>query len=259
MRSNPFRKRLRSNSPRRTILVPHEYEGIDIPIRIYFEARRNVRISIGQENVLLRIPYNISESAIQKHMNWAKLWVNEQMKKSTTLLHRFISKNYCDGDAIKINGEEFLIRLIKEARKSIGIKINEGNLIIKIPKDIPTNELNRAIKLALSRFFGRYYKQQVEKRIDQLNDLYFNEPLQSIRIKYNKSNWGSCSAKRNINISSRLLFAPQEVQDYVFVHELAHLKELNHSPRFWQIVGDIVPDYKQMEKWLKENSHRLDF
>ncbi|MDV7393186.1 M48 family metallopeptidase, partial [Arthrospira platensis SPKY1] len=77
--------------------------------------------------------------------------------------------------------------------------------------------------------------------------------------KYNSSNWGSCSSGRNINLSTRLLFAPPAVQDYVIIHELAHLVELNHSDRFWKLVSEIMPDYEEKEKWLKEYGHLCEF
>ena len=78
-------------------------------------------------------------------------------------------------------------------------------------------------------------------------------------MKYNHSNWGSCSSKGNINLSTRLLFAPDDVIDYVIIHELAHRIEMNHSPRFWKLVSDAMPDYKEKEKWLKVHGGKLGF
>lgn len=253
---NPFFKKV---VQRQTLSLSHEHEGINIPIRVYIEARNNVRISIGQANVILRIPVGLRENAIQKHIQWAHQWLELQLDKQPKLLQRFRMNSYEEGQSFHINGEVFVLHLIKEERKSITVRIKGQEIHLFLPLDLSQVEQSKYIKRALSRFFANYYKMEVEDRIRELNDRYFGEPMESVRIKYNKSNWGSCSAKRNINISSRLLFAPKAVQDYVFIHELTHLKELNHSSRFWKIVGEIVPDYKQKEKWLKENSHRLDF
>jgi len=85
------------------------------------------------------------------------------------------------------------------------------------------------------------------------------EEINKISIKYNHSNWGSCSSKRNLNFSSKLLFAPDDVIDYVIIHELAHLKEANHSPKFWAIVAKAMPSYKEKKKWLSVNGKNLDF
>lgn len=74
-----------------------------------------------------------------------------------------------------------------------------------------------------------------------------------ITIRNQKTRWGSCSAKGNLNFNCLLMLMPSEIQDYVVVHELAHRIEMNHSPAFWQLVESILPDYRERRKWLKEN------
>ena len=89
--------------------------------------------------------------------------------------------------------------------------------------------------------------------------MYFNQKINKVFFKYNKSNWGSCSAAGNINISTRLLFVPDDVLEYVCIHELAHLIEHNHSDRFWGVVEKAMPNYKEKINWLKENGHICSF
>lgn len=78
-----------------------------------------------------------------------------------------------------------------------------------------------------------------------------------IAIKAQRSRWGSCSAKKNLNFNCLLMLCPEEIQDYVVVHELSHLKEMNHSPAFWAEVGKILPDYKIRRRWLKSQGEAL--
>ena len=78
-----------------------------------------------------------------------------------------------------------------------------------------------------------------------------------ITIRNQKTRWGSCSAKGNLNFNCLLMLAPPEILDYVIVHELCHRKEMNHSPRFWSEVAKVIPDYKNHEKWLKTEGTRL--
>ena len=78
-----------------------------------------------------------------------------------------------------------------------------------------------------------------------------------ITIRAQKSRWGSCSRKGNLNFNCLLMLCPEEVRDYVVVHELCHRKELNHSPRFWNEVAQIIPSYIESQKWLNENGKRL--
>ena len=78
-----------------------------------------------------------------------------------------------------------------------------------------------------------------------------------IRIRDQKTRWGSCSSKGNLNFNWRLMLAPPRVLDYVVVHELCHRKEMNHSKAFWNAVEMVLPDYKELRKWLRDNGNSL--
>ena len=78
-----------------------------------------------------------------------------------------------------------------------------------------------------------------------------------ITIRAQKSRWGSCSSKGNLNFNCLLMLCPEEVRDYVVVHELCHRKEMNHSDRFWQELARVLPNYEKQRKWLKTNGNAL--
>ena len=74
-----------------------------------------------------------------------------------------------------------------------------------------------------------------------------------ITIRHQRTRWGSCSTKGNLNFNCLLMLTPPEVIDYVIVHELCHRKEMNHSARFWALVAAVLPDYAQQKRWLREH------
>lgn len=83
---------------------------------------------------------------------------------------------------------------------------------------------------------------------------YYGHALRRVFIKNSKSRWGSCSSAGNLNFNYKLIFLPPEVLDYVVVHELAHLRVMDHSPRFWAEVAAVLPDYAQLRRRLREET-----
>ncbi|MBQ8665604.1 MAG: M48 family metallopeptidase [Lachnospiraceae bacterium] len=84
-----------------------------------------------------------------------------------------------------------------------------------------------------------------------------NISYEKVFVKAQKTRWGSCSSKGNINLNCLVMKVPLYVRKYVIVHELAHRKEMNHSERFWRVVAEEIPEYQKAVKWLKKNGDSL--
>jgi len=90
----------------------------------------------------------------------------------------------------------------------------------------------------------------VQERVERFNQFY-NFDVNKIAIRDQKTRWGSCSSQNNLNFNYRILFLPDELVDYLIVHELCHLQEMNHSKRFWGLVGETISNYRQLSKKLR--------
>jgi predicted metal-dependent hydrolase len=90
----------------------------------------------------------------------------------------------------------------------------------------------------------------VSERVAHFNT-HYKLPVGKIAIRNQKSRWGSCSRKGNLNFNYKLVFVDPELRDYVIVHEICHIKEFNHGPGFWALVGETVPNYREVRKRLK--------
>ncbi len=235
------------------------YDNVLIPIHIYKEMRMDTRISILKNKAILRVPMFMTNKQINQSIAWAKSWIKRRFKENPEMQKRFEIKTYNQENTLLINNKSFSLKIIEEERTNFSGKIVNDTIYIYVPAKVEEYHKQKYIKTLQSRLVAQYFLPEISDRIRKINKKHFNFDINNIRLKYNHSNWGSRSAKSNINISTRLLFAPKDVQDYVFVHELAHFKEMNHSSAFWNIVRKVVPDYKEKEKWLKKNNHLCDF
>ena len=111
---------------------------------------------------------------------------------------------------------------------------------------LPTDKYEDMVRLWMHSDGGKIFRQKLNDFAGQMN-VHFN----MVRIKNVKTIWGSCSSKKNLNFNFRLFFLPEALIDYVFVHELAHLKHMNHSKAFWSEVEKQIPDYKKRREELK--------
>ena len=116
----------------------------------------------------------------------------------------------------------------------------------------PTEKLTREKVIALAEEALKVIPERVEYFARVIGVTYGK-----ITIRNQKTRWGSCSSKGNLNFNCLLMLAPPEVLDYVVVHELCHRKQMNHSKAFWSEVEKVLPDYKEARKWLKEEGSQM--
>lgn len=223
-------------------------------IRIYFENRRNSYCSIGRNRINIRIPFRVSREEQFKQILKMKKWAIEKISSNPNRFKKQESKEYKSGGVLKIGDDEFLLHVIYSDKNSSSARIIEKTIFLNISDKLSEERKKEHISGLLSRSIAHKRLPMLYEKIKKLNDIHFQMSLKKIFFKHNRSNWGSCSSRGNINISTRLLFAPDDVLEYVCIHELAHLKEHNHSERFWSLVEKAMPNYKEKELWLKENA-----
>ena len=222
-------------------------------VNVTLENRNNARVSIGRRGINIRMPLGLPREEQFRKTRKLIQWAKQRLEEKPVNFIKKGSKEYQDNQILKVGEVEYLIRISKANKNSSSARIKENNIYLNISNNLTKEIENKHVSVLLSRIIAHKELPNVVKDIRELNQKYFNFSLSKIFLKYNQSNWGSCSSQGNINISTRLLFAPKEARDYVCVHELAHLKEKNHSENFWKLVESAMPDYREKEKWLKEN------
>lgn len=125
-----------------------------------------------------------------------------------------------------------------------------------LPEEEPVSLQEQSRIQALEKRFRRAAAEYIPSRV-----LYYQKltggQYARIVIRDQKTRWGSCSSNGTLSFNYRLMLAPPKVLDYVVVHELCHLKHMDHSPAFWQAVEQVLPEYKTQKQWLKEHGHEL--
>lgn len=170
----------------------------------------------------------------------------------------------------------YSIRLSKRARNVNLTVQNNGSLVVALPLHIPEHkalafieekknwvlknitEYTKGFSVVLPKHTKKDYllikepaRGFIEEKVQKMNG-HYNFSFNRVFIKNYRSQWGSCSSKRNLNFTYKLMFLPEELAEYVVVHELCHLKEFNHSPAFWELVSRVFPDYRSFEQRLKK-------
>ena len=254
------RKTAKKKPPVNKERIIWEVNGQPINVELHREVRRGWRYAFAKGGKLIvRIP-QMDKINEEKIINDIKKRLVETITQKPHLLSFFETKTYKNNDEIMVDLNIYKIILYVENRQMAVAKLKPNKIIdIHLPDTSTDIQQQKAISTLLSRVIAMDNLAEFSRRVRELNQIFFKKDLKSIRFKQNHSNWGSCSSTGNLNFSSRLLFAPIDVQDYVIIHELAHLIELNHSDRFWKLVADAMPDYETKEKWLKQNSSQCRF
>ncbi len=221
----------------------HFIENNGYKIKCEFIKRRNSRnIRMYLDNngtVKVSLPYYTPYFAAKEFVNNNLTWIEK--KFDLFKLHKdnyyYLGKN---------------IRLVKKYDaniKNFNYLFNDNVLLVETSdfKDFSDEEI-----------FFTWLKEEatnyIPLKIKEFSEIY-NFDYNSVRIKNLTSRWGSCSIKRNLTFNSKLMYFGTDVIDYVIIHELCHLKEMNHSNKFWNLVKEIMPDYKKHKIKLTQPIH----
>ena len=175
----------------------------------------------------------------EKHADW-------MLSKLHLIPSRIL---YSHGSRIPILGEECTLTIHYDPdRKSTRVKITRDELLVTTNKQDPSKRIERYLKSEIKTY---------------LTDLSFDKAarigksIRRISVRDTRSRWGSCSPDGNLSYSWRLVFAPLSAIDYLVAHETAHLKYLDHSPKFWELCEFLSSDYATGKNWIRDNGHIL--
>ncbi len=213
--------------------------------------RKTMTLRIDRQGrVVIRAPMHAASKEIDAFFETSRVWVARKLAERQAMQTMCKPKTFVDGEEFLFLGKSYPLRL--------------GNPIGRFPAlyfcsegfTLPVNHKHKAREL-----FIKWYKRMALEKIRE-KVLGFSERLnlapQSIRLMTARTQWGSCSPDNRLCFNWKLIMAGDAFIDYVVAHELLHIKEKNHSPRFWKALESFMPDYKERRAWLDENAHLLN-
>jgi predicted metal-dependent hydrolase len=208
-------------------------------------ARRYVLRLRPDGSARVTVPRGGSATEARRFAERSKEWFERQLQRLDTRPNR--PKEWSVGTEILFRGEPVKLEAGVNGESDM---IRFGSEIVKAAD--PAADLRPVIE----RHLWRLAANELPPRVLEYAALH-QLPVRRITVRNQRSRWGSCSRRWTISLNWRLIQTPAFVQDYIFLHELCHLREMNHSVRFWREVRLVCPDYETAERWLKQHASLL--
>ncbi|AIK96144.1 M48 family metallopeptidase [Candidatus Odyssella acanthamoebae] len=223
--------------------IVHPQAG-PIVIKVYPQSKR-MRLSFRAPACFsVTVPMGTSERALRQFITQTDAWILRQLSKVSVIESSIQSQFLFQGAPYEIVQQPILSRELYQ------IDHHQKVIILDAIGTSPAQRLSYLCR----KEFEKLLPSLITKHSKAM-ELF----PKKISIRDTKSRWGSCSSTGNISLSWRLVMAPLEVIEYVVIHELAHLKHMDHSPDFWSVVSQHCPNYSQHRHWLKTNAQQLHY
>ncbi len=215
------------------------------------KRKRTISLQINDKSeLIIAAPYNTPIHEINRFVQEKEIWINRTILKQKEISGQSMAREYMDGEMFYYLGQSYPLKVFFEPFENAGVVFWKDCFYLN----------TRGDKDLEKHYFIAWYKKKAQEHIHRRVD-FFGRMLklqyENIRITSAQSRWGSCSGDNHLAFSFRLIMASPDIIDYVIVHELIHIKEKNHSPKFWKRVELVIPEYKKHRRWLKDNHHQF--
>ncbi|MBW6424560.1 M48 family metallopeptidase [Rhizobium sp. XQZ8] len=212
-------------------------------------TRITLRIEPGGRALALTVPAGLRKVEIDDFLDRHQGWLLTKLAKFST------ESEVRDGGQIALRGVPHRIEHTGSLRGITEAVAVDGEPVLRV------SGLEDHMGRRLSAFFKKEARKDLEILVAR-HAAAIRKPVKSVSMKDTRSRWGSCSWDANLSFSWRIVMAPPVVIDYLAAHEVAHLKEMNHGPKFWALCKELCPRMEEARKWLKQHGsqlHAIDF
>jgi predicted metal-dependent hydrolase len=218
--------------------------------RLQRSKRRSIGFLIDDEGLRITAPKWVTigeiENAIREKQRWIFAKLNERRERSARRIHP--QMQWCDGATLPFLGTDITLRILSAQASGIVYIAEKREVAVSLPPDANEQQLKDRVQGWLQSEAKRVFAERLPVYAEKLNVTY-----QSFALSSATTQWGSCTAEGKIRLNWRLIHFALPMIDYVVAHELAHLREMNHSPRFWATVQSIFPEFQAAKKALRDS------
>lgn len=218
------------------------HDGMQLTYILHKQNRRSIAVGVSDHGeVFVRAPDWMRRKEIEDYL-WSKeRWIKKRMINVKESQH-VLDMLYKDGEILYLGG---ILKVV--ARPHVRARIVDKELLVDSRKNME-DQIYKVLKTSAREVIGDF--------ISELEPI-MGVRVKSFRLKDNSTNWGSASGQKNLNFNWRIIMAPLEVVRYLVIHEMAHIKHMDHSNRYWAFVEQFDTDYENNDKWLKVNGALL--
>ena len=234
------------------------FENFDVTV-IRSSRRKTATIKVDLEGVSVRIPADLPLARIEKLVAEKTAWIERKLAEAERKQRGIAgqleqSSTLADGSRVMVQGQLLPLKLIASDQ----MKVVQSSDRLEVYADADLIADKEQLRALVEQWLYRRAVEELNFCVNVYKQRVGATPSR-IQIKDYRARWGSCKPDGSIQLNWRLIHAPMHIMDYVVVHELCHLLEMNHSKHFWSEVERVEPQYKMKRQWLKDNGWQLSF
>lgn len=215
------------------------------------DRRKTAQVRVDDGRVSILVPRMLQDSRISEILSQKTRWIRGKLYLQGQALP-VAPKEYVSGESFSYLGNNYRLKVTTGSERSV--KLLNGRLHVTLPARVSSPE---KVREALTEWYRGHALRKIQEKAARYAPVVGVEP-KSVGIKSFRSRWGSCHLSGDVVYNWKIVMAPNSIVDYVVVHELCHLKQHDHSDKFWKLVGQVVPDYAECREWLRVNGGQLE-
>lgn len=219
--------------------------------------RRTISVTLHPERgLVVHTPKRYPKHGVEDFLQKKSDWILRHLGSMEAQQARRRKVSWEQGAPLPLLGRSYPLRITTgAAMERVGLE--EECIAVALAGSAPPGQRGEEVRALVVEWYMEQAYRMLGARVELFGRPWGLNPAR-LRVRAQRRRWGSCSAKGSLNFNWRLILAPLPVLDYVVVHELSHLRHLNHSPAFWELVASLLPGYQEHRLWLRENGSRLE-